>query len=53
MSEQDPEVLAEIDTDPEAGQDHPDGVSDAEAEAGHEVYLAVDDTDDDSTGLAP
>jgi hypothetical protein len=32
--------------------DHPDEVTDEEAEAGHVEYLAVDDLDDESSGDA-
>lgn len=45
-------VLLPADVDPEPeNTDHPDEVTDVEAAAGLAVYLAVDDTDDDSNGL--
>lgn len=56
MSENDTEAEAEaielpnIDPNPETG-DHPDEVTEEEADAGHRLYLAVDDLDDESTGL--
>lgn len=54
MSEHDSEFdehLDPIDTDPEAGTDHPDEVTDGEAQEGQAVYEAVDDLDDDSNGV--
>jgi len=46
-------VLPEVDDHPEAGADHPDGVTDAEAADGDAVYHQVDDLDDESNGLDP
>ncbi len=42
----------DLDADPtfEPG-DHPDEVTEEEAKAGHEVYLKVDDLDDESNGF--
>lgn len=55
MTPENPETadlaLPIIDTDGEATADHPDGVDDDEAEAGHAMYLAVDDLDDESNGV--
>lgn len=51
MSDEDETVLPDdVDPDPEKIGDHPEGVTDAEADHGHAVYQAVDDTDDDSNG---
>lgn len=46
-----PVELPPVDHDDEAGHDHPDEVTPEEAEAGHRVYQAVDDLDDESNGL--
>lgn len=51
MSDETPVVL-----DPSADPvpelvDHPDEVTEEQAAEGQRVYLAVDDTDDDSNGL--
>ena len=48
---EDAELLdASVDSMPEEG-DHPDEVTDDEAEAGDVMYREVDDLDDDSNGL--
>lgn len=48
------EELPECDDSPERGMDHPDDPLTAEEAAeGRSLYLVVDDTDDDSTGLDP
>lgn len=40
----------DVDPYPE-NEDHPDEVTDEESALGHEVYLAIDDLDDESNGL--
>lgn len=48
---EDVELLdASADSMPEQG-DHPDEITDDEAQAGDVMYLEVDDLDDDSNGL--
>lgn len=44
------ELDASADPMPEEG-DHPDEVTDDEAEAGEVIYHEIDDLDDDSNGL--
>lgn len=47
-----PVELPAVDHDSqEAGAEHPDEVTDAEAAQGHEMYQRVDDRDDESNGL--
>ena len=53
MPADDPLVLDAIDQNPEATADHPDDLTEDEAAAGQDMYLAVDDLDDDSNGLRP
>lgn len=48
--EQPVELDPAVDDQPET-VDHPAVVTDDEAEAGHTLYLAVDDLDDESNGL--
>jgi hypothetical protein len=51
VSTDEPIALPVTDTDDEEVVDHPDDLTDEEAEEGRKVYEAVDDTDDTSTGL--
>lgn len=50
MSDQPIELDPGVDDQPEYG-DHPDDLTPEEAEAGRELYEAIDDLDDDSNGL--
>jgi hypothetical protein len=50
MSEQ-PVDLPAIDTDPEAGLDHPNEVGPEQAVLGQVLYEAIDDLDDESNGI--
>jgi hypothetical protein len=56
MSEAGSDTIEELDPsidprDEERSLDHPDDVTDEEAQDGQIVYLEVDDTDDNSNGL--
>lgn len=52
MNDDKPVELPVVDLDPEDALDHPDDpIDDDEAEAGRQMYLAVDDLDDESNGL--
>lgn len=47
----DPDIEELPAIDPEGGGEHPLELTEDEAARGHQTYLAVDDLDDDSTGL--
>lgn len=54
MTEASGETVEELDpsADPEPEEiDHPDDLSDQEADEGQVIFLEIDDVDDDSNGL--